>query len=98
MLWQDAKAKEERWQLAYEGPAQKAGKGKGTLRVERGFQQAILHDIDEGLDDSRGPFASSLHAGEVGNGHLPGLKWGGEEVGRGYGVHDGIVNAIATRR
>ena len=65
---------------------------------KRGFQQAILHDIDEGLDDSRGPFAPTLNTGEIGNGHLPCLKWCAEDIGRGYSVHDGIVNAIATGR
>ena len=98
MLWEDAKAKEERWQLAYERPAQKAGEGKGAVGVECGFQQAILHDIDEGLDDSCGPFAPTLNTGEIGNGHLPCLKWCAEDIGRGYSVHDGIVNAIATCR
>ncbi len=96
MLGSDAKAKEERWQLAHQRPAQKGGEGEGTVRVECSLQQAILHDIDNGLDDARGQFAPALDAGQIGNAHPPCLKWGSEDIGRGYGVHNGIVNAIAS--
>src|SRR5262245_46158873 len=96
MLWPDAKAKDERWQFAYQRPAQETGEAKGTLGVDGSFEQAILHEIDDGLYHSCGPFASSLHTGEIGNGHLPGLKRRGENIGRCYSIHDSIVNAIAT--
>ena len=96
VLGSDAKAKDERWQLAHERPAQEAGERKGAFGVECGFQQAILHEIDDGLDDSRGQFAPALDAGEIGNGHMPCLKWGGEDICSCYGVNDGIVNAIAS--
>src|SRR5262249_55799646 len=98
MLWEDAKAKDEWWQLAYERPTQKAGERKGAVRVERGFEQPVLHRIDDGLDDARRQLSSALDAGEVSNGHLPGLEGSGEHIGCCDRIHDGIVNAVAACR
>jgi hypothetical protein len=95
MFGPDAKAKEQRRQLPHQRPAQEAREGEGAIGVEGGFEQAVLHESDDSLDDARGPFAPTLHSVKISHRHLSCLKWGPEDVCSGDGVHDGIVNAIA---